>query len=323
MPVDFQGPEQDLDLTLTASGSATVTGQFTPLNPYGMELIGFRYAVGKVGLDSDGFTYLVSNNPWTSAVTAKTSTKLTTDPRSVGVPPAGGVYPAPNTDLGFTGTELTSVSGLHLDLLNGAKLSYTLTDLSVPRTRMNENEFYDGDPQNGPTHYPAASSPIQLKMSGAINTLYIEQDSNQVPTFVSDGVGTGSFKIRAILHGSLTSTLRIGGFEVVPPLDTAPSTPFTLSGRYLVTDGGITTLELSGLKTVSLPLFSRPVLEDGLPVYAFTMTVDLSAAVLDFALNYSLTTQVPEPGSLLLLAIGAAAFFPLAWRRTRRWRRNA
>jgi hypothetical protein len=146
LPVDFQGPSQNLSLSLSASGNAKVSGPV----PRSIMLLGLDYAIGNIGLKADGFTYDVKNNPATLPVSQKATVTQTTEPRSVGVPPVGKAYPAPNTDLGFTGAELTSATGLHLDLLNGATLGFDLNTLNVPRTQMFQNDFYDGDPINGP-----------------------------------------------------------------------------------------------------------------------------------------------------------------------------
>jgi hypothetical protein len=315
LPVEFQGSAQDLNLTLTASGNAKVSAP----QPIGITLIGTNYAVGTVSLAPDGFTYVVANNPATLPVSEKSTVSLTTDPRSVGLPPIGKAYPAPSTDLGFTGTELTSASGLHLDLLNGASLSYTLSDVIVPRTRMIENEFYDGDPINGPEYYPFKSASIVFRPSGIASTLYIEQDATKLPTFVSDGIGTGTFSVPSILHGTFTNTLQFGGIGF-PTFESQPGTNFNLNGRYKITGPpGNATLELAGLQNVSLPLYSLSLAQDGGPVYSITTTIDLTGAALNFALNYSLTTQVaiPEPGSVLLLVVGLIALAPLALRRVR------
>jgi hypothetical protein len=284
-------------------------------------LIGLDYAIGNISLKSDGFTYDVKNNPATLPVSQKATVTQTTDPRSVGVPPIGKAYPAPNTNLGFTGAELTSATGLHLDLLNGASLSYALNQLNVPRTQMFRNDWsYDGNPANGPMYYPDLQSTLKMSFSGAVNSLYVEQDATKLPTFLSDGPGTGTFAIPSILHASLTNTQGIGGITF-PTFGSEQAANFTLTGRYNVSGPpGNATLELAGLQSVPLPLYISGVALDGGSLYGITATFDLTGAALNFALNYHLTTQVaiPEPGSVLLLAIGLMALTPLGIRRLRR-----
>ena len=320
LPVDFQGPAQDLSLSLTASGNAKVSG----VQPVSLMLIGLEYAFGNVSLNPDGFTYKVTNNPATLPVSQKATITQTTDPRSVGVPPVGKAYPAPNTNLGFTGAELTSATGLHLDLLNGASLGYALNTLIVPRTQMFYNDNYFASyptPTDEPPYYPYTGvSPLKVNFSGTINTLYVEQDATKLPTFLSDGLGTGTFAIPSILHASLTNAQTLSGLTL-PSFGSEQTANFTLTGRYNVSGPpGKATLELTGLQSVSLPLFNRGLAVDGGEVYGVTASFDLTGAALNFALNYHLTTQVaiPEPGSVLLLAIGLLALAPLVVRRARR-----
>lgn len=314
VPVNFQGTAQDLNLSLTVSGNAKVTGAL----PRSLMLIGLDYAFGNVTLEPDGFTYKVTNNPAIVPVTQKGTLTKATDPRSVGVPPVGNVYPAPSTNLGFTGAELTSAMDLHLDLLNGASLSYALNEFLVPRTQLFWNDFYDGTPANGPLYIPGTQTSQKLNFSATVNALYIKQDATKLPTFLSDGPGTGTFSIPSILHALLTNTQRLGGFEF-PTFGSEQTANFSLTGRYTVSGpAGNATLELTGLQTVSLPLFSRGDTLDGGDVYGVTSTFDLTGAALNFALNYRLQAAIPEPGSVLLLAIGLVALTPVAVRRVRR-----
>jgi hypothetical protein len=313
VPVNFQGTAQDLSLALTVSGNAKVTGAL----PRSLMLIGLDYAIGNVTLEPDGFTYKVANNPANVPVTQKGTVTKATDPHSVGVPPVGNVYPAPNTNLGFTGAELTSATGLHLDLLNGAMLSYALNEFLVPRTQLFWNDFYDGTPANGPLYFPGTQTSQKLNFSATVNALYIEQDATKLPTFLSDGPGTGTFAIPSVLHATQDFTHRIGGFEM-PSFQSEQATSFMLTGRYTVSGPpGNSTLELVGLQSVSLPLFYRSLTTDAGAVYSITSTFDLSGAALNFALNYRLQVAIPEPGSVLLLAIGLVSLAPLALRRLR------
>lgn len=330
VPVDFQGPSQDLSLSLTASGNANVSGPV----PRSIMLIGLDYAIGNISLKADGFTYDVKNNPATLPVSQKATVTQTTDPRSVGVPPVGKAYLAPNTDLGFTGAELTSATGLHLDLLNGASLGFELNTLSVPRTQMFYNEsFYTYPPPlDEPEYYPGAQSFLKVNLSGTINALYIEQDATKLPAFLSDGPGTGTFAIPSILHAALTDTPMLGGFTLAT-FESERTANFTLTGRYNVSGPpGKATLELHGELDTALPLnnmnlttalyttYYQNYQTHSNFVYQMTNTFDLTGAALNFALNYHLTTLVaiPEPGSVLLLAIGLMSLAPLALRRVRR-----
>jgi hypothetical protein len=163
-----------------------------------------------------------------------------------------------------------------------------------------------------------------MNFSGVFNTLYIEQDATKLPTFLSDGPGTGTFAIPSVLHTSLTNRPILGTF-VLSPFDSTQSANFTLTGRYNVSGPpGKATLELTGLQSVSLPLFNRGLALASGNLYGVTATFDLTGAALNFALNYRLTTQVaiPEPGSVLLMAIGLVSLTPVIARSRRRRQTN-
>ncbi|MGD9645648.1 MAG: hypothetical protein AB7U73_08045 [Pirellulales bacterium] len=338
--MNFTGTQQDFGLTLTASGNGSFEGRFTQTQPYGVELIGTKYAVGKVTIDGDGITLLQSGNPFSTAIGLKSTVSVTSDPRSIGLPKKGdGTFPVPGIgDLGVGAQNingvltrtLVSATNLDLDMLNGVKANFALNDIIIPRTRMVENEFYDGNPINGPSYYPNPSADLAVKISGTVKELYLEQNMKLLPTFTPDGpavggingTATGTFSIPMVLHALLDAKIVVGGFDVEELENEELDSEFVVTGRYELS-GPASNLKITLLGSDQLPFplnFSTALELDGGAVYGITTTVDLAASI-NLAYNFALTmmTPIPEPGSIVLLAIGLMSVSPLLVRRLRRY----
>ncbi|MGD9646110.1 MAG: PEP-CTERM sorting domain-containing protein [Pirellulales bacterium] len=325
--VSFEGTEQSHTLIPTASGFGTVQGAL-PITGYLLDDQAL-YAIGNITLADDSFTYVVNNNPTTvGPLVVSGISKIIGQPKQVGVPPVGSVFPPANTQVGFTDEHLTSVSGLNLLLFTGI-VGVAIDGIDVPRTLMNPNPTYNGEPEFGPPYWPQASSPVNINLLCRLGTTYFEQDLSRDASFVPTGPGVGTYSIPALLHVDFDPSLRFFSFIPGPELPaTSVSAPFDLVGTYAVTGPpDDATLVLDGSQTISVPLlgFSHAIAAESGTRFGLTATIDLGSAALDFALNYHLTTQVaiPEPGSVLLLAIGLAALGPVAARKLRRIRRPA
>ncbi|MGD9648800.1 MAG: hypothetical protein AB7U73_24020 [Pirellulales bacterium] len=321
--VSFQGTAQHFEFMMTAHGNA-LFGAPLPISGF---LQDTTFAIGNVTLDSNGFTYLVSENPYVAQLQFKQSVLKTTDPRSV-TGPAGSTYTPGTVEVSFApDLRPTGMFGLRLDLLNGAVGNFALTTINVPRTRMKLNELYTGLPANGPAYIPSPMSPISLDTSGSLVSLYLEQDLFSVATFIPDGSDglTGSFQVPATLYALVDASVTLEGILLDRANHLPLSKSLTLGGRYSVAGpAGQTTLQLAGSSIVSLPssasYFIHPQFFD---LYGVTSSIEITGAALNLIMNYRLTSvvAVPEPGSVVLLAIGLAAFVPLLVRRASRlWR---
>jgi hypothetical protein len=342
VPVNFTGTSQDFGLTLSAMGDASFEGRFTQQEPWGVELIGTKYAVGQVTIDPDGITLVNTGNPFKTTLGLQKNVSVTSDPRSIGLPKVDGKFPTPGIgDLGFGAQQidgvltrtLVSATNLDLDMLNDKTVNFALNDIVIPRTKIVENQFYDGNPLNGPKYLPFASKALTLSISGTVKEIYLEQDMALLPTFTPDGaavggtngVATGTFKIPMILRGLLDAKIVVGGFEVEELKDEELDTKFVVTGKYeLSGPASSLKVKLFGSDSIPFPLnFETALTLDGAPVYGITTTVDLAASInlaYNFALN--MTTPIPEPGSIVLLAIGLMSVSPLLVGRLRRYFRR-
>lgn len=322
VPIQFEGSAQSFSLLPTASGFATVQGA-QPISGYLLDDQSL-FAFGTVSLADDSFTYVVTNNPSTVGPLKVTGlATLIGQPQQVGVPRVGDNFPPPETEIAFDGGQPTSLTGFNFVLGTGF-LGVSIDGMNVPRTTMKVNPTYNGDPDFGPPYLPSAESPVQTSLLCLIGTTFLEQDPARDATFVPTGPGIGTYTIPAIFHVDFSSSLKFFSFIPGPSFPaTTVSAPFDLVGTYKLTGPpDQATLELDGSQKISVPLlgFSHAVAADSGTLFGLTATFDFQSAALDFALNYHLTTQVaiPEPGSVLLLAIGLAALAPVAVRHLRR-----
>jgi hypothetical protein len=294
-------------------------------------LIGLDYALGNISLEADNFTYKVQNNPYSVGISLAKTVTPNSDPRSIGLPKdAKGNFPTPGIgDIGFqrvfengaeSYTKMISATNLDLDMLNGQTVNFALAEISLPRTQMFFNDFYDGNPINGPEYEPGPQSALKLNVAGTVKEMYLQQDMSLLPTFTPDGpagpdgISHGTFSIPAILNAALDATIKVGGFEVEKLENETIDTKLNIVGKYTISGpASAATLIMSGSNNLPFPLgLNTGLTLDGGDVYGITATVDLAASI-NFAYNFALTTVVaiPEPGSIVLLVIGLVAVSPL------------
>ncbi len=327
VPINFTGTEQEFNLNLDATGNGTFTGAM----PRSLMLIGLDYALGNITLKADGFNYNVVNNPYSVGIKLASPVTLNSHPRSIGLPKdAKGNFQIPGiADIGIqrifengadTGTyKMVSATNLDLDMLNTKTVKFALAEILLPRTQMFWNEFYDGNPLNGPEYDPGAQSNLKINVSGTVKELYLEQDDAGTPTFTPDGpavggVSHGTFSIPATLNATLDALIKVGGFDVEELKDETVDSKLSITGRYEMSGpANLVTLKLFGSGLLPFPLgLNTGLVLDGGDVYGITATVDLAASI-NFAYNFALTTVVaiPEPGSIVLLVIGLMAVSPM------------
>jgi hypothetical protein len=339
VPVNFTGTQQDFNLTLTAGGSGTFQGAL----PVSIFIAGLDYALGAVTLDTDQFHYKTSNNPFTTPISLKQTVTLQSDPRSIGLPKVDNKFQIPGIgDLAIkrifengapTGTyNIIGATNLDLDMLNTKTVDFALAPILLPRTQMFKNDFYDGNPANGPQYYPDTQSTLTLNVSGTVKELYLQQDDALTPTFTPNGpadqfgVSRGTFSIPAVLNAALDATVKVSTVEALKLENESIDTKLNITGSYeMVGPASAVTLKLFGSNLLPFPLGLNEALEtNGGSLYGITATVDLAASI-NFAYNFALTTVVaiPEPGSIVLLAIGLMAATPMMVLRLKRMvRRN-
>lgn len=338
VPVNFTGTAQNFNLKLTASGSGTFQGA----EPVSLMLFQLYYALGKVTLEPDGFTYAKQDNPYTTPISLKQTVSLSSDPRSIGLPKnPNGTFPTPGIgDIGVQGIyengvantyKLISASNLDLDMLNGKTVDFALSEILLPRTQMFKNPFYDGNPINGPEWDPGNQTNLKLNVSGTVKEMYVEQDDSLTPTFTPDGpavggISKGTFSIPSILNATLDASIVVGGVEVENLENESIDTKLNITGNYEL-EGPPSAMKIRLFTTNTLPFplgLNSALVLDGGSVYAITTTIDLAASI-NFAYNFALITTVaiPEPGSIVLLVIGLMAVSPMMVVRLKRAMRRS
>jgi hypothetical protein len=198
---------------------------------------------------------------------------------------------------------LTNLTGFDLDLFGSEFPSETnFASVGVLQAKAGKNSFF-----------------TDVGVGGRISDLVFSQTGGA--TFTPSTSGTGTFSIPG--HATLSLGLFAAesgffGLDLGTPVLTIP---LNLTGEYTVSTAGFGNrkvfLEWSATPVFPLSLASTLVNDDATIDFAMTASIGLS-------LNYSLhlnSDLIPEPGSITLLAIGAALIMPLALARSRRSRR--
>ncbi len=268
--VDFTGPEQSLAGVATASGTAAATGSGQAFN-----------AVSKA------FESFVLTPP--------TNHALVLDGGSIPVVGTPQSLP-PLATFEMTADAITAISNLNLDLQGGASAPFTFTPFIIT------TDSKVGLLKNVPVQF-----------GGIFELLGFAQ--NAPATLTPLGPGTGTFSIPGEYFGGIsnltTLILEILPFEYIGTI--SMSSLGVLEGTYTLsgTPGNLT-LSLDG--TIALEMI--PPLGLGLDTeisspLALTVSVDgdISASLFLNA-GFHLTQSgivVPEPGSVVLLAIGCGS----------------
>lgn len=289
--INFSGSAQDFNVTESLNGSVFIDGG-------GVNYLGAPFA----------FT-----PPLNHAVSLKTSVdfpaKATSDPITSS---AGGTFYAwPNY--------LVDIDQLNLDFLKTMSVAFEIAPVTI---------FTDSEDIFFRT--------IQWKLSGSLSALGFSQTgAPQVQVFSNGGylgTGTGAYKIPGTLTGTISSLVQSFGLAGSAPSipqaigDQSFAVPFFLTGDWRIDPVAafFPKLSLDGKLNAAIPLS----IETGFGIdltsplkLAMTATADL-LNTLSISGTYHLEQRLnlaPEPGSIVLLAIGLTFVAGLAEVR-KRWR---
>ena len=280
VPINFTGTEQNFDATidltgnLFANGSGSVVNTKNKIEPFKFTAP-LNHALGLAG----GLPITLSSDPITD--------------------PAGTTFDLPAAD------QISKISALNLDLLNGTTADFAL-DTIIITTNSTVSLLKE----------------ISIDLSGTLSDLRFTQTGAAILT---GGAGSGTFSVDGELSATVDNLLAvIFGLLQVPVGTQSISTPFTLSGSWTSTGpSNNVKVTLDSTMDLAVPLSLLTNLTTSITqVLSLTIssTIDLAASL---TINTALHLEqsgivIPEPGSMVLLGLGLLAFAPLVVRRIRR-----
>jgi len=285
--IDFTGPEQVIDATMSLTGG--------------------------IGAVADGLVKNVKTGKLEPFVTTPPTfhpialdpaeTTFSTNPKSV-----GPELPPNLTLFGFSDDQLTDINDFQIDVMGGAT---EFLNSALIHVTTNSSILILQD--------------IEVGVSATLDRLTFQQTS--LASLVPTGSGTGTFSLpgTAYLHLG-DGIVNIGGIIPLPfELFSFPA-PVTLEGTYKVSgplgnakvelDGSLRYVrELSpGAETSSLATgISAPL------ALTISATIEWPASAV-FLMNFHVEQSgliIPEPASVVLVLIGLLALVPVAWHRAR------
>ena len=288
VPINFSGPEQLLDATMSLSGGigAVANGIAKNIKTGKLEpFVATPPTFHPVALDPPETTF--STNP---------------DSASLDLPPNMTLF-------GFSGDQLIDIKNFQVDVLGGATEFLTSAPLHVTTN----------------SSIPILQD-IEVGVSATLDRLTFQQTS--AASLIPTGQGTGTFSMPGTAYLHLADGLVIvAGILPLPfELFSFPA-PITLEGTYKVSgplgnakvelDGSLLYVrELSpGAESTSLATgISAPLM------LTISATIEWPASA-NFLMNFHLEQSgliVPEPASVVLVLIGLLALVPVAWHRVRK-----
>jgi hypothetical protein len=275
LPVNFQGAAQTFSATLGIAGDIVVVANGSAINPL------TKTAEAFATIPPTTHPVKLSGAPVT----------ISSQPKSVNF--AGG---AVNTSLEFVAGELTGISNLDVDILNGVIVPLAVETLEIPTTSK-----------------IALLKLITVDVSEDVNTITFEQTDPAV--FAPTGPGTGTFSIAGFqeVSGDELNAVISGVLPLNIPLIVIPESS-SVSGTYTVTgpkNNAKVSLDFTG--TITWQLFSETEAAYEFSISSpLALTISASLGVpLTAAINYTIHLEqdgliIPEPGSATLLVIGVA-----------------
>ncbi|MGE0538112.1 MAG: PEP-CTERM sorting domain-containing protein [Pirellulales bacterium] len=255
-----------------------------------VDLTGNLNAVGSGVVFGQNFTITQNNYPLSLVGGAVTvSTDPITDP--------------PGTTFDAIVGDLLDMNDLDLDLLNGQTSNFNITPITI----LTNNALVNLILANG------------VKVGGTLTDLRFDQTGLAT---VLGGAGSGTFSVAGDLSATVDNLLAdIAGIQTVAVAATSVSLPYLLTGTWTMSGPALATkIELDGSANLSVPVSLLTALATDVGVAALTASIDLAAS-LTVAFNYHLedVVAIPEPSSIVLLALGlCAAMIPAAHRLRRR-----
>ncbi|MGE0538474.1 MAG: hypothetical protein AB7O68_26160 [Pirellulales bacterium] len=201
----------------------------------------------------------------------------------------------------LVGLELDEISLIHVDFLNGQAADLGFANVPLTTT---ESGFAFLD-------FDATLTALTFQQTG--------QSTTFEDIFTS---GTGTFELPGTLTATLSDILgTIDGFSLLSFADQVYELPVILAGEWHVqgTNFG-PEFTLEGIQSLDVPLALATTLLQSFPgnqsvAVSFSL---LSTVSLDISYHLETVDILPEPGSVVLLLIGALALAPIAHRYRRR-----
>jgi hypothetical protein len=275
VPVNFQGASQTFSATLDIAGDIVVVANGMAINPV------TKTAEAFATIPPTSHPVKLSGAPVT----------ISSQPKSVNF--SGG---AVNTSLEFVAGELTGISNLDVDILNGVIVPLAVETIEIPTTSK-----------------ISLLKLITVDISEDVNTITFEQTDPAV--FAPTGPGTGTFSIGGFqeVSGDQLNAVISGLIPLGIPLVVIPESS-SVEGTYTVTgpkNNAKVSLDFTG--TIAWQLFSET--EEAFE-FSFSsplaLTISASLGVpLTAAIHYTIHLEqdgliIPEPGSATLLLLGMA-----------------
>jgi hypothetical protein len=299
VPLDFVGPGPN-SLTLNASAQGVVVSDFN----------------GKIIRIFSGAPETNRPNgpagPQTDFISLVSPVSVASSPDRSPVNATGGAETA-NVVIDSTTWSPLGFSNVNLDLLNGQEPTFNLSTLVLDAITL-VGPFTPG--------FFEPTSEILIDIGGTFKSIEFFQDDSQSVIITGN-----SYQIPGVLRGVVDLALNIDAFGAALTIASSLTgqdfeSPFTLAGDFGATTTGPLDADIlmSGLVNgeFDLSAISTTLTLDTAGA-SVNLTLDVDASI-DVNFEYFLfdTAHVPEPGTFVLLGVGAIGLIPVIRRRLRK-----